>query len=65
MGRLDDIVARNQKNLRGGRGGLLGAAIAEIDDPSATPAERQNRQLAWMIVGGVVLLIVVLVAVLS
>lgn len=60
MGRLDDIIARNQKKSTSG--GLVGAIIAEATDPAATPAERANRRLAMFIVGGVVLAIAVVVA---
>ena len=63
MGRLDDIVARNTPK-RGG-GGLIGAVIAETTDPAATPEERDGRQLAWVIVGGAILAVVLLVAILS
>ena len=61
MGRLDDIVARNQP--RRGAGGLIGAVINETHDPLDTPADRSRKQLAWVIVGAIVLAVVVLVAI--
>jgi hypothetical protein len=62
MGRLDDIIARNQPKKTYG-GGLVGAIIAESTDPSATPEEKANRRLAMMIVGGVLVAIAIIVAV--
>lgn len=62
MGRLDDIIARNQPKKNYG-GGLVGAIIAETTDPSATADEKASRRLAMLIVGGVVLAIAIIVAV--
>ncbi|MBL0213385.1 MAG: hypothetical protein IPQ07_05855 [Myxococcales bacterium] len=63
MGRLDDIVARNQP--RRGPGGLIGAVISETHDPLDTPEDRSRKHLAWVIVGAVVLAIVIAVAIFS
>jgi hypothetical protein len=61
MGRLDDIIARNQPKKSYG-GGLIGAIIAETQDPAATADDRARRRLAMAIVGGVVLAIAIVVA---
>jgi len=56
MGRLDDIVARNQKHLDA-HPGLLGAAqefIAGELDPNADPIDRKNRRLALGAIAAVV-----------
>lgn len=62
MGRLDDIVARNQKALR--KGGELAGVIEDVLDPSQPPDERRRKLLAWGIVlaliAGVVLALVML-----
>lgn len=61
MGRLDDIIARNQP--RRAQGGLIGAVISETHDPLDTPEDRSRKHLAWAIVGGLVLVVFVLVAI--
>src|SRR5262245_54256006 len=45
MGRLDDIIARNQNANRGGRG-ITRLVLSELDDLAATPEERRRRFLA-------------------
>ena len=64
MGRLDDIIARNKQH-RGTTGGgiLVDLVRSELNDPTADAADRKQRMLAFAIVGGVILTIVILVAV--
>jgi peroxiredoxin len=62
MGRLDEIVARNQKALR--QRGPLGHVIDDLRDPTQPPHERRRKLLAWGIVlvfvGAVALTLVLL-----
>lgn len=65
MGRLDDIVARNQKANSSGGGlglGMIGAMVDATNDPLDTPADKRRKLLAWAIVGGAVAAVIALVA---
>lgn len=61
MGRLDDIIKRNQPR-QGGGGGL--GELLDTHDPLDTPEDRRRNNLAWVIVVGVVAAIVLLVVLL-
>jgi hypothetical protein len=66
MGRLDDIVARNEKaqgkhRVRGL--GVIGSAIDATLDPTDTAEDRSRKLLAWMIAGGIVVAVLIVVAI--
>jgi len=50
VGRLDDIIRRNQRAREPNLVGLAVSTVEEAFDPTADPDDRRRKQIAWAIV---------------